>query len=99
MEWNVLYYNYNAKEIQPYNVLHSRKDAIRKMKKKCGTYEAFSDELRREMMYYFWSKFEWEIEVSSYGGLTDGSEARRFDAYDQLRMNWDRFVEYCWNNC
>lgn len=99
MEWNVLYYNFNAKQIQPYNVLAYRDDKIKKLKKQSGSIEAFSEELRLEMMYYFWSKCEWEIIVKSLGWCKDGSDEKRVDAYDQLRLNWDRFVEYCWNNC
>lgn len=96
MEWNVYYYNCNANKMQSYNVLRGREDTIKKMKRKAKSFDEFKEELRREMMYYFWSKFEWEMTISSYGGLTDGSEAMRIDAWEQIKLNWNRFAEYCW---
>lgn len=96
MEWYVYYRDINHNAIKPYNVLHGRYDAIKKMKKKCETFDEFSKALRSEMMYYYWSKFEWELTVSAYGP-TDGSEAIKIDVFDQLVLNWDKFVAYCWD--
>lgn len=100
MEWNVWYYSVNAGKIRVYNVLHGKEDRIRKLKhERSADKDIFSMKLKSEMMYYFWSKFEWELTLSSYGGLTDGSESMRIDAWDQINLNWERFVDYCWENC
>ena len=63
-EWMVLYHNFNSDKIEQYNVLKYREDDIKKMRKKCKTEEEFSEKLRREMMYYYWSKCEWEMIIT-----------------------------------
>ena len=63
-EWMVLYHNFNADKIEQYNILKYREDDIKKIRKKCKTKEEFSEELRSEMMYYYWSKCEWELIIS-----------------------------------
>lgn len=93
--WNVYYYNFNAGRIDKYNVLRNRFDMIQEMRTKSESKEAFSEDLRHEMMYYYWSKYEWETVISPYG-MNEEIE-KRIDVYDQLRLNWDRFVDYCWS--
>lgn len=96
MEWYVYIYDINSRTMRKYNVLARREDAIRKFKKKSNSIEEFSKMLRSEMMYYYWSKAEWEIIISAWCG-GDGSEEAKIDVFDQLQMNWDAFVNYCWN--
>lgn len=47
--------------------------------------------LERLCMYYFWSKCEYEVIVSSWPPR-EGSE-EKIDIYDQLKANWDIFKE------
>ena len=47
--------------MEQYNVLKSHVDSIKKLKKKCSTIDEFSEKLRNEMMYYYWSKAEHEV--------------------------------------
>ena len=54
----------------------------------------FSEKLKREVMYYFRSKCEYEIILSSWTGRADDI---KIDVYNQIIMNFDRFVDYCWN--
>ena len=42
MCWNVKYFNYNAKQVEDYNVLAYMKDRIKELKKKYKTKEEFS---------------------------------------------------------
>lgn len=96
MEWNALYYNYNANQMEPHNVLRGREDFIRKMKKKFPAKEDFAKELRSEMQYRYWSKAEWEIVLTPLVGSRENAD-RKIDVFDQLLLNWDKFVDYCWN--
>lgn len=96
VEWFVYTYNPNEGKIEHYNVLGD--DIILKeLHKKNASKEDFSELLRREFMYYFRSKEEWEIVISGWEGST-GEESVKVDVYDQLRMNWQQFIDYCWNN-
>lgn len=56
--------------------------------------EVFAEKLRREAMYYFWSKCEYEIILSPWTGRADNI---KMDIYDQIMMNWDKFVDYVWS--
>ena len=64
--------------------------------KKCKSLEELIEysierRLERLCMYYFWSKCEYEVIVSSWPPR-EGSE-RKIDIYTQLRENWDIFRE------
>lgn len=68
-EWNVYVYNINSKRIERYNIFHhwsfrENVEKIMKKFKKEGTKEECARKLRSELMYYFWSKSEWEIIVA-----------------------------------
>ena len=67
LEWNVLYYDINKNKITTYNIFRhgSFNEYLKKAFKKCKTKEEFAETLRRELMYYFWSKAEWELVVEA----------------------------------
>ena len=56
--------------------------------------DEFADGLKKYLMYYFWSKCEYEIILSPWTGQADDI---KIDVYDQIMMNFDRLVDYCWN--
>lgn len=118
MCWNVFYEDVNAREIKIWNVFnHSRfaaevKECARQKMDKSG----FGAELKHIAMYYFWSKSEYEVVVTSWPPYITRFEANqikqadlptyrqtvnlecgnKFSVYEQLAMNWDAFVAYCW---
>ena len=70
---------------------------FKKMKEKASSKEEFSELLDCEMRYRFWCKCEWEIILSDWPP-SDKFQKAKIDVYDQLRMNWDVFVDYVWSN-
>lgn len=99
MEWYVYYYDMNEKRIEPYNVLGGKRmpELIKRLRKKFNdSKEGFSEELRVELMRHYWSRSEWEIIISAWCG-GDGCEETKIDVYDQVKMNWNSFIDYCWN--
>lgn len=60
----VKHHNYNGDRIEDYDVLKRRDDDIKKLKKKSATKAEFADALRREFMWRFWSKAEWELIIT-----------------------------------
>lgn len=60
----VKYYNTNGNRIEDYDVLKHREFEIKQLKKKCTTKDEFAEFLRREFMWRFWSKAEWELIVT-----------------------------------
>lgn len=65
--------------------------------KKIKDKEEFAQKLRSELMYNFWSKFEYEIIIGPWGSFQDTREIK-VDIYDQVMINWDRFLDYVWEN-
>ena len=98
MEWYVYYHNYNKDEIEKYNIFdhygfrHDVELGIRQYDIK----EEFAEDIKAELMYYFWSKAEWEVIVGPWCGSRNNKYIK-IDVYDQVMLNWDAFVDYVWN--
>lgn len=100
--WKVVAFDCNAQEIRYYDVLKYREDDIKKMKKKCATKEEFAEALRRECMYRFWSKAEWELIIertedgriwlNPWCGCRDEQKAR-VDVTDREDYDWKGFAD------
>lgn len=98
LEWNVIYFDINKKAFTVYNVLSDRiiKEIVDRTKKITNR-DLFAEEVRHIIMYYFWSKCEWEIVLQEWTGASKKEEIK-VDVYDQLTLNWNRFIDYLWNN-
>ena len=127
MIWNVYREDINSHKIEVYNIFHhySFEQSVKKLMKKKLSKKDFSEALRREVMYYFWSKSEHEITICSsptyvekdkVDALIDEREkyirdngrypyvsyvslrsAEKIDVADQVRLNWDVFVDYVYS--
>ena len=126
MIWNVYERDINSREIKVFNIFNhsSFRESVLKLKKKKFPKEVFEKHLEREVMYYFWSKCEYEVVVTSFPPYIDKIELDRvnkeyyeynlkwghyplrmdvypeisikIDIYNQLKLNWDVFVDYVW---
>ena len=98
MEWNVFYHNINSQEITILNIFEHgglTKD-VEKYLKECTDKEAFAQELKSSLMYFFWSKSEYEIIISPGCGGRNTKD-KKVDIYSQVMLNWDKFVDYVWS--
>ena len=77
LEWNVFRYDFNARKIETYNVFNhgSFYNDVMKIPRKNKL--EFAEKLRREAQYYFWSKCEMEIVMTSWPPYIDESEYQR----------------------
>lgn len=99
--WMVTNYDFNANKIIYYDVLKYRYDFIKKLKKKCETKEEFDDNLRREMMYYYWSKCEAEIIIKQTDDnriilsplICSRPEDIEIDVTDRTDFDWLGFAD------
>lgn len=68
--WNVVYHDISTDKIKVYNIFKhgSFMEDLQKHYKKHKTKETFAEALRKSLMYYFWSKCEWEILISPWCG-------------------------------
>lgn len=103
MEWYVLNYNFNLKKIEPINIfnygnfLKDIKEIYKEYIKRKEDIEFFENKINSELLYYFWSKREYEISV---GDLfeKDLEKYEKIDVYYQVKMNFKAFIEYLLNN-
>ena len=93
IEWNVYCYNTNKNSIEKFNIFNHRSfsNAIKELFSKKLKKEEFENRVRGELMYYFWSKSEYEILISDW---TTEKTKVKVDIYNQIMMNWDRFIDY-----
>lgn len=79
LTWNVYRHDINSNEIEVFNVFdHWRfKEDLEKLLKTKPTYNKLSEHLRKSAMYYFWSKCEYEVVVTSFPPRIDENEIKR----------------------
>lgn len=96
LEWNVWRDELNTNKIQPFNVFNhcSFRRAVLDIFNKCLRMDEFEEMIDKEAMYYFWCKSEYEVMI---GGLFERGQKTKIDVYSQLKLNWDRFIDYLWN--
>ena len=82
MIWNVYYRDINSREIKVFNIFnHSYfREAITRLKKKKLPKEEFTKKLEREVRYYFWSKCEYEVVLTSFPPYIDKKELDRLNS-------------------
>lgn len=99
LKWYVYLEDVNKKKIIKYNVFNhysfceDLKNTVENIKNK----NEFSERVKRLSMYYFWSKCEYEILITTWLERKD-FKSEKIDVYDQLQLNWDIFVNYIWEN-
>lgn len=95
VEWYVYFHDSNAKKIIKWNVFDYDRfsNEVDKFLKEKLDKNQLSEKLKGELMYYFCSKCEYEVILSPWTGIADDI---KIDVYNQVMMNWDRFVDYVW---
>lgn len=137
MTWNVYNYNFNAHKIEKFNIFRHGgfREYAYKALKNCKDKAEFAKTIRGELLYYFWSKSEYELIVkltndnrvflypwcgsrssedekievtneTNYDWLGFAKEhiskqiyknEAKIDVYDQVIFQFDKFVDYMWN--
>lgn len=89
MTWNVYSHNINDREIKIYNVFQHysfNKDVVELLKENL-IYNEFSKKLKRIAQYYFWSKAEYEIVITSWLPYIDNKELDRLNSERENRQS------------
>jgi hypothetical protein len=102
LTWKVKNYFWNHDTVSDYDVLQYRADLVKKLKKKCANKSEFSEEMRREMMWQYWSRAEYEviieidednrIWIKPWVGCTNPEEVK-IDVTDDESFDWRGFAE------
>ena len=99
MKWNVIYYDINSKKIETYNIFRHggfRAD-VNKFLNTYDNKDEFAENLKSSLMYFFWSKSEWEILISPWLSAKTDKEVK-VDVCWQVMNNWEVFVDYVWSH-
>lgn len=82
LKWYVYCHDFNGRKIKSFNVFaHGRfREDVEKDLKKYKNKEEFAERLRRNLSYYFWSKAEWEVVITSWVPHITMSELDRLNA-------------------
>ena len=83
-QFNVIWYNCNKKDFEPYDIMPYLVDEYKKSKKKLKTFEEFKEFVNSTSMYQWWSRCEYEIILSDWP--PSGIE-KKWDIYKQILMN------------
>lgn len=96
MEWYVLNYDWNKKEVYNYNIFTSVK-FNRGITEILGSnpkdFNEFVEKLDRELKYCFWSKREYEISVGD-AFEEDVNKLTKIDVYSQVAPNVKQLAIY-----
>ena len=97
LHWNVFIEDFNARKIIPYDIFKHRgfSEDLKAANRKFKNNKDFLEEVEALLQYYFWSKCEYEVIV---GSLFANGNSSKIDAFDQIKMNWDRFADYLLEN-
>lgn len=100
LEWNVYISNFNQRSIEVHNIFNHHRfweDCIKNKKKNKNNKEEFVKQLRADLQYYYWGKSEWEVTIHHWPD-SDRMKNKKVDVYQQVRMNWDIFIDYLWEH-
>lgn len=83
LEWNVFYYNFNKNKIEIFNIFSHRRFAndVRKSLEKNNNKDEFAKQLKSYLFYYFCSKYEYEVIVTSFPVYITSDELERLQTY------------------
>lgn len=101
-EWNVFVEDVNGQCIKVYDIFTHKKfyqDCLKNYEENKNDQVNFRKQLRKDLMYYFWSKCEWEVVLTCWPpAKADRFKDEKIDVFDQVSLNWDVFVDYVWEN-
>ena len=107
LEWNVMNYEHcwskgEVRSPKAFNVF----DTITFSKnfyelRKIEDRKEFEKKLESAVKYTYWGRCEYEMLTLPWpcsGGPDMEKESTKIDVWDQVKNNWDRFADYCWEN-
>lgn len=99
LTWNVFEYDVNGKKIRVCNIFDHHgfwADCKKAKRKHKEDKEAFAEDVRMSLMYYFWAKCEHEVIITSWPPRND--TYRKVDVYSQVMLNWPIFIDWLWEH-
>jgi hypothetical protein len=97
-EFNVINYDINRKEFISYNIIPYLVSCYDDTKDKPITFDDFKEFVKKESMYQWWSRCEYEIVLSPWPYITSPSE--RYDKkgendVEAWKEHWNKHLKEC----
>lgn len=89
MKYNVILWDINKREFISYDIFPYLRQAYREAEKReerPKTFEEFKEFIRKESMYMWWSRCQYEILISDWPSQT---KIKKIDVHYQVMMNID----------
>lgn len=99
--WNTYIGNFNSGLIEAHNIFDHASflsDCRKAAKKFREDKEAFAEQVRRDLMYYYWSKCEWEVVIEHWPSGGERFRDEKVDVYEQVMLNWPVFIDWLWEH-
>lgn len=89
MIWNVYRNNFNTKKIEVFNIFDhiSFLESVKKILKQTQNKKEFSENIRKELLYYFWSKYEYEVIITSFPVYINQKELNKINSDNNSNSN------------
>lgn len=89
MIWNVYRNNFNTKKIEVFNIFDhiSFLESVKKILKQTQNKKEFSENMRKELLYYFWSKYEYEVIITSFPVYINQKELNKINSDNNSNSN------------
>lgn len=89
MIWNVYRNNFNTKKIEVFNIFDhiSFLESVKKILKQTQNKKEFSENIREELLYYFWSKYEYEVIITSFPVYINQKELNKINSDNNSNSN------------
>ena len=96
LQWNVYIHNFNGKSIETFNVFEHQRfyEDVCKDLKKSKDIDEFAAQLKGHLFYYFGSKCEYEVVITSWVPHIDKDELDRLNSEAQEFYNTHKHYPY-----
>ena len=94
--FNVINFNFNKREFEPYNVIPYLVSCYNEEKSKPKTFTEFKDFIKKKSMYQWWARCEYEIILSPWPYTLSPSErAKEENNVDAWKEHWKKHLNEC----
>lgn len=104
--WNVYQQDFNIRKIIIFNIFENSRfeEEVKNLLEVSNIdKDTFSKKLNSILFYYYASRCEYEIGITSWPPCAIDKETNepkiyeKVDIYQQVKLNWDAFVDYIWS--
>ena len=87
-QFNVIYYDFNTKRFEPYDIIPYLAEQYKKAKSKPKTLSEFKEFIKSNSMYQWWARCEYEVLLSPWPP-SKKEASYKMDIHEQVMMNID----------